>query len=95
MARALHTLKFRRDTANRWATLNPILGEGEPGFETDTGRLKVGDGSTRWLALEYFLPGNLGDTPNDTLSAHINAAEPHPVYDDGPSLYLLYQNAKV
>lgn len=26
---------------------------------------------------------------------HINSLTPHPVYDDGPSLFLLYENAKV
>jgi hypothetical protein len=90
-----YTLKLRRDKASRWSRLNPILAEGEPGFEVDTGRLKIGDGSTRWQALDYFLPGNLSDTPNTKLTAHVNAPEPHPVYDDGPSLELLYQNAKV
>lgn len=91
----MYTLKLRRDTARRWAGLNPILLEGEPGFETDTGRFKIGDGSTKWEELEYFLTDNLGDTPNNTLSAHVNADAPHPAYDDGPSLALLYENAKV
>jgi hypothetical protein len=91
----VYTLKLRRDTARRWARVNPILADGEPGFEIDTGRLKIGNGSTKWLELEYFLTGNLGDTPNSTLSAHIDADEPHPAYDDGPSLTLLYENSKV
>lgn len=34
------------------------------------------------------------DTANLMLE-HVNAAEPHPVYDDGPSLSLIYENAKV
>lgn len=29
------------------------------------------------------------------IEGHINSPNPHPVYDDGPSLLLLYQNAKV
>jgi hypothetical protein len=88
------TLKFRRDTANRWAMLNPILSDGEPGYEIDTGKFKIGDGSTRWNELELFVPRSLDDAAASLLE-HINAAEPHPVYDDGPSLELLYQNAKV
>lgn len=95
MARALKTLQFRRDTASRWARLNPILAEGEPGLETNTGRLKIGDGSTRWLALEYFLPFDPEDLDASSLAEHINSDHPHPVYDDGPSFELLYQNAKV
>jgi hypothetical protein len=29
------------------------------------------------------------------LNEHVNSETPHPVYDDGPSLALLYENAKV
>lgn len=30
-----------------------------------------------------------------TFNAHVDSLTPHSVYDDGPSLLLLYQNAKV
>ena len=33
-------IKLRRDTAANWTTEDPILAEGEPGLETDTGRIK-------------------------------------------------------
>lgn len=49
-----HMYQFKRGTADRWKELNLILGEGEPGFETDTGRLKIGNGKTRWNALPYI-----------------------------------------
>lgn len=88
-----YTVKFRRDTARRWFGLNPLLAEGEPGFETDTGRVKIGDGSKKWRDLEYF--GGEGGGSGEDLLEHILAAEPHPAYDDGPDLNLLYQNAKV
>lgn len=39
-------------------------------------------------------PGPKGD-PDTSLSDHIISESPHPVYDDGPSLDILYQNAKV
>ena len=38
-------------------------------------------------------PGPPG--PVSGVAAHIESETPHPVYDDGPSLLLLYQNAKV
>lgn len=45
--------QFRRGTASQWTSANPTLGAGEPGFESDTGKLKIGDGSTAWNALAY------------------------------------------
>jgi len=36
-----------------WAQVNPILAAGEIGLETDTGKFKIGDGSTLWNALGY------------------------------------------
>jgi hypothetical protein len=33
--------------------------------------------------------------PDSALALHIADPEPHPAYDDGPSLFLLYENAKV
>lgn len=53
-----YTFQFRRGTASEWNLDNPILHAGEPGFESDTGRLKMGDGVHAWTALEYFLPGS-------------------------------------
>ena len=46
-------IKFRRDTASNWTAENPVLALGEPGFEQDTNRLKIGDGETAWTALDY------------------------------------------
>jgi len=46
-------IKLRRDTAANWTSVNPILATGEPGLETDTLKLKYGDGVNRWNALSY------------------------------------------
>jgi microcystin-dependent protein len=46
-------LQLRRGTAAQWTTANPILAVGEPGFEVDTLRMKLGDGSTAWTSLAY------------------------------------------
>ena len=48
------TFKFRRGTSQEWTIQNPILAQGEPGYETDTGLLKVGNGSSTWISLGYF-----------------------------------------
>jgi hypothetical protein len=45
--------RIRRDTASNWTSVNPTLALGEPGLETDTRRVKYGDGSTAWNSLQY------------------------------------------
>lgn len=42
----------RRGESGEWATVNPVLGAGEFGIETDTGIIKLGDGETAWQELE-------------------------------------------
>lgn len=44
---------LRKDTAENWTNKNPVLRNGEEGYETDTGRRKVGDGTTAWKELFY------------------------------------------
>lgn len=51
-------IRLRRDTAANWTTNNPVLALGEPGLETDTLRLKYGDGSTAWSSLAYGSGGS-------------------------------------
>lgn len=47
-------IQVRRDTAANWTAANPTLVSGEYGFETDTYKMKIGDGSTDWNSLAYF-----------------------------------------
>lgn len=54
---------LRQDTAENWTTNNPILLSGEAGYETVTGRLKMGDGTTRWADLDYYKPSVFVDVP--------------------------------
>jgi hypothetical protein len=50
-------IQIRRDTASNWTSANPTLNVGEFGYETDTGYLKIGDGSTAWTSLSYIVQG--------------------------------------
>lgn len=61
-----YSIQLRRDTSANWNSVNPILLPGEPGFETDTGKLKIGDGTNPWNALEYVSgeEGTSSNTPN-------------------------------
>lgn len=52
-------IRPRRDTAAGWTAANPVLLLGELGIETDTRRFKVGDGTTGWAALSYYIEGVL------------------------------------
>lgn len=105
------TFEIKRGTARQWAIRNPVLRGGEPGVETDTGIFKIGDGVTPWNQLDYYLtqdhifamvqeminnsPGGGGGVSYSDFQSHIDSEDPHPVYDDGSSFILLYQNAKV
>lgn len=51
--------QLRTDTKLNWETYNPILGYGEPGWEIDTHKLKIGDGETHWNDLGYQTGDNL------------------------------------
>jgi hypothetical protein len=50
-------MQQRRGTAAQWTAANPVLGAGEIGFETDTNKFKIGNGSTAWTSLSYFIDG--------------------------------------
>jgi hypothetical protein len=72
MAEVLARYRFRRGTAAAWASENPVLQAGEPGFETDTKILRIGDGTSVFTALERYttlddvtpqLGVQYGDTP--------------------------------
>jgi hypothetical protein len=63
-------MQQRRGTAAQWTAANPILAAGEIGFETDTNKFKMGNGSSAWNALQYFA----------------NAAELAAIIDGAPEL---------
>ena len=46
-------IQLRRDTAADWTSTNPTLAAGEFGWESDTNRFKIGDGSAAWNSLGY------------------------------------------
>jgi hypothetical protein len=48
-------IQLRRGSASQWSTVNPTLSSGEVGYETDTNKFKIGDGSSAWSDLDYFL----------------------------------------
>ena len=46
-------IQLRHDTAQNWTNANPILLSGEVGIETDTNKIKEGNGITKWNDTMY------------------------------------------
>lgn len=68
-------IQLRRGTAAEWTSGDPTLAVGEMGVETDTGKIKVGDGSTAWTSLGYTTPNlNVSDIADVTISS-LNSGE--------------------
>lgn len=70
--------ELRRGSAAEWTAANPILAHGEPGFESDTQHLKIGDGVHAWADLPYFI------TEVDLADAVVNGV-PGPTGPTGPA----------
>lgn len=58
------TFQLRRGTAAQWEAKDPVLALGEPGFEADNNKLKIGDGTKKWTELDYIAGGGGGGTGN-------------------------------
>lgn len=52
-------IQFRRGTSTEWSSANPVLAEGELGFESDTKIIKFGDGATAWDSLPVAAAGDI------------------------------------
>jgi hypothetical protein len=68
-------IQIRRDTAVNWASNNPILSAGEFGLESDTQKIKVGNGSANWAARPYInvLPSDLAELSQDAVNNALTA----------------------
>ena len=83
-------IKLRRDTAANWTSVNPVLAAGEAGFESDTGKLKIGDGTTAWSSIGYVSGGasvEVSDTPPAEAEANTLWWE-----SDSARLFIYYDN---
>ena len=77
-------IQVRRGTASQWTSTNPTLAAGEWGFESDTGKVKIGNGSTAWNSLSYTGAGDIegvtagtglsGGGTSGTVTVSINTA---------------------
>jgi hypothetical protein len=51
-------MQQRRGTASQWTSADPVLNAGEMGWESDTNKFKIGDGTNHWVDLDYFIDAN-------------------------------------
>ena len=64
-------IQLKKDTSEAWRINNPVLLDGEAGYESDTNLMKVGDGIHRWLELDYINYGAtaIASTANYAINA--------------------------
>lgn len=99
------TLRIKSKTAAAWSAANPVLAADEPAYETDTGKVKIGDGATHWKALPYTIdptvtsaqpqtPSLVWKVINGRLCIKPNAAVNDPILQDCYVGILRYKNAR-
>lgn len=58
-------IQLRRDTSDNWTSTNPVLAQGEAGYDLTSKKLKIGDGISTWTQLAYFNDGSFSGSYND------------------------------
>jgi hypothetical protein len=79
-------IQVRRGSATDWSGVNPILAAGELGVETNTRKIKVGDGSTAWNSLSYVAADapEIGEISQDAINTALTmGAGLTKTYNDG------------
>jgi hypothetical protein len=66
-------IQLRRDTAANWTSNNPVLRQGEIGIETDTFKMKVGNGSSTWAQITQYM--NIVPDGNLTIDDYIPTSD--------------------
>jgi hypothetical protein len=62
-------MQQRRGTAAQWTSANPVLNAGEMGWESDTNKFKIGDGTNHWASIDYF--ADINSTVNPAFGSSI------------------------
>lgn len=75
-------IQLRRGDSSQWVSANPVLSQGEPGYDTTTGALKVGDGLNAWTDLAG-LGGGTTNEPFIPLAVGVVGADPVVINEAG------------
>lgn len=76
-------IQVRRGSSSNWNSQNPILEDGELGFENDSNKLKIGNGVSNWKSLDYIglsetyikVKNNSGYALNKGQAVYINGTD--------------------
>jgi hypothetical protein len=85
-------IRHRRDTAANWTSNNPVLEAGQLGLETDTLKIKFGDGTTAWNSLSYASGGGSGVTDGDKGDITVSSSGATWTIDNGAVSYAKMQD---
>lgn len=84
-------IQLRRGDSSQWVSANPVLSQGEPGYDTTTGIVKIGNGLDAWTDLPS--PSDVGEFqavgPIHRLSVGVVGAEDLVISD--PGVYSIQQ----
>lgn len=90
------TFKLRRGLAADWASVNPILSDGEPGFELDTFKLKIGNGTTNYNSLPYIADASaLYSSDEDNSVVFVNTSNDLPTLGTLQVLYVVLDEKQI
>ena len=80
MQEQILTVRIRQkyDTAENWSKNNPILLAGEIGIESNTNRIKIGNGTSNWNDLTYAGGGG-GDGESVIVDTTLSTESSNPV----------------
>jgi len=85
--------KMRGGIASLWTEINPVLLENEWGFESNTGKLKVGDGVTPWNSLSYWVnPAYVPPEPSTRIEVKTIPDSSYELLDEDNNCALLFTN---
>jgi microcystin-dependent protein len=71
-----YIIQLRTDTSVNWTSANPVLSAGEAGFESDTGTLKIGNGTSNWTGLPEIVGGSSSFNPPGVISQFAGSTAP-------------------
>ncbi len=68
-------IKLKRDTAANWASANPILEDGQPGYDSTNNQIRIGNGVSTWSALPILAASGSGANLTWTASTRTVASD--------------------